>query len=287
VRPISAPSQLSTTRRSALDYLDLVLLRLAKRRRARFGRSDNFYEAFFTESDYEKYVRDVRQVWRYRLFRRVLESCHPHGPINVVDVGCGLGISSLYIPERASLVGVDVSERSLERARALGRERAEFRQGGFPDLPLESASFDFALCLEVLEHVADDRRAVAEIFRVLRPGGYLLVSVPSTYYWREYKSLIGHFRHYNTESLRQLLKSGGFEVVQSLPQFGRLFRSYHYIYIAMLGAETLLRRVGWREFSLYQSSLYRWLSSRILRRLDARGDEFDAISTFMLCQRLP
>ena len=55
---------------------------------------------------------------------------------------------------------------------------------------------DVALCLEVLEHIEDDQRAVREIHRVLRPDGLLIAAVPYTYYWPQYLKLLGHFRHY-------------------------------------------------------------------------------------------
>jgi len=50
--------------------------------------------------------------------------------------------------------------------------------GDVVSLPLADASYDVALCIHLLEHVQDDRRAIAELYRVLRPGGWALVSVP-------------------------------------------------------------------------------------------------------------
>jgi SAM-dependent methyltransferase len=51
-------------------------------------------------------------------------------------------------------------------------------QADLSDLPLRSAIFDAAICIHVLEHVDDDRAAMAELFRVIKPGGWALVSVP-------------------------------------------------------------------------------------------------------------
>lgn len=82
-----------------------------------------------------------------------------------------------------------------------------------------------------------------------------------------------------------MIEAEGFEVVQPLPQFERLFHAYHYVYVALLAAEAVIRRTGWREFSLYRSSLYSRLASAILRRLDARTDETDPSSTLVLCRR--
>jgi SAM-dependent methyltransferase len=73
--------------------------------------------------------------------------------------------------------------RSLPNVRFQGvdRERAGPNVtlvGDVIALPLEAGSFDAVLCIHVLEHVEDDRRALAELYRVVRPGGWALVSVP-------------------------------------------------------------------------------------------------------------
>jgi SAM-dependent methyltransferase len=57
------------------------------------------------------------------------------------------------------------------------REMADMK-ADITDLPFEERSFDFALCVHVLEHVPDDRAAIAELYRVLRPGGTALIQVP-------------------------------------------------------------------------------------------------------------
>lgn len=267
-----------------LDTLDLVALRLAKRRRGRFRGAAEFYEGFFTDEDVRKVRGDVRTAWRFGLVRRTYRRLFPGGA-DVVDVGCGLGVLLLYLPPNARFIGIDISERALAAARAYVRHGAEFRSGGFPCLPVESESCDFAVCLEVLEHLDDDARAVRELHRVLRPGGYLLLSVPNTYYWSEYRSLIGHLRHYTAQSLTDLLAGGGFAVVDRLPQFTRFWRAYHYLYIALRGVEFVIRHLGWSRYSIYDSAAYRRLARAMLLRLEARADEMDASSTLVLCRR--
>ena len=268
-----------------LDRLDLLLLRLAKRRRGRLDSASDFYESYFTEEDAGRYLGDVRSAWRFGVMRRTFDRLFPDGSADVVDVGCGLGTSRLYLPRTARFVGVDVSERALASARCHRRDGAEFQLGGFPDLPVGSACCDFAICLEVLEHLADDEAAVRELRRIVRPGGYLLVSVPSTYYWPGYRNLIGHYRHYTPRSLAALLEGGGFAVVEQFPQFKRFWRAYHYLYVALRAAELAARRLARESFSLLDSRAYRRLASAILRRLEARAHERDASSTLLLCRR--
>ena len=58
-----------------------------------------------------------------------------------------------------------------------GRPHAPYRVD-ISNIPFDSASFDAAICIHVLEHVENDRQAISELYRVLRPGGWALISVP-------------------------------------------------------------------------------------------------------------
>ena len=88
----------------------------------------------------------------------------------VLDAGCGEGILVEEYAERLAITGVDANYSS---ARVL--------HGSLTALPFPDGTFDRALCLDVLEHLSfeDQPRALGELFRVLRPGGELLVSVPN------------------------------------------------------------------------------------------------------------
>jgi 2-polyprenyl-3-methyl-5-hydroxy-6-metoxy-1,4-benzoquinol methylase len=88
----------------------------------------------------------------------------------VLDAGCGEGVLVEEYADRLDITGVDANYSS-----------ARVTQGSVTDLPFPGDSFDRALCLDVLEHLAyeEQPRALAELFRVLRPGGELLVSVPN------------------------------------------------------------------------------------------------------------
>ena len=101
----------------------------------------------------------------------------------VLDGGCGMGFYLLAMGRlrRLRLVGLD---GDLERARWARRERvpAALLCGDLARLPFPDATFDKILLSEVLEHVPDDRSALTELHRVLRPGGLLAISVPHMNY---------------------------------------------------------------------------------------------------------
>lgn len=86
--------------------------------------------------------------------------------------------------------------------------------GPLESMPFEDASFDSALCNAVLEHVLDADRAIRELARVVRPGGYLVVAVP---FLQPYHPCPGDFRRYTADGLAALGRSAGLHVVEILP----------------------------------------------------------------------
>jgi SAM-dependent methyltransferase len=92
------------------------------------------------------------------------------GDTRVLDAGCGEGVLVDEFADRLRIIGLDVSYSSDRVTR-----------GSLTALPYADGEFDRALCLDVLEHLSFDEqpRALAELFRILKPGGQLLVSVPN------------------------------------------------------------------------------------------------------------
>ncbi|WP_050626307.1 class I SAM-dependent methyltransferase [Bradyrhizobium viridifuturi] len=103
-----------------------------------------------------------------------------------LDAGCGTGtLSRLLAARGCTVTGVDASHEMIAAARdrpvdGLLAERLTFRQiPTIASLPFADRSFDGVLCASVLEYVPDVAQCLAQIHRVLRPGGRLLVSIPN------------------------------------------------------------------------------------------------------------
>jgi len=106
----------------------------------------------------------------------------------VLDLGCAFGYGTRGIARHYDTDGLDASPAYIRRARR-AVPAARFTLGVAERLPYPDARFDAVVMLDVLEHVADERAAVAEIARVLRPGGLVIVSVPHTGWLRWADSL--------------------------------------------------------------------------------------------------
>jgi ubiquinone/menaquinone biosynthesis C-methylase UbiE len=142
----------------------------------------------------------------------------------VLDVGCQVGRLVLRLQERGcEAFGVDIVHHDLLSGQRLmaGREPpATFVWGDGGRLPFVDAVFDFVTCTETLEHAADDALMLREMARVLRPGGRLVVSVPtvlpelvaSHFYDLYYDDPFGHRRIYTRRRLAKVVESAGLRV---------------------------------------------------------------------------
>ncbi|MFO0709257.1 MAG: class I SAM-dependent methyltransferase [Sandaracinus sp.] len=102
----------------------------------------------------------------------VIELAHGR---EVLEVGCGTGLVLERVARVAARAeGVDLSPGMLAHARGRG---LSVREGDATALPFADASFDVVYAFKVLAHVPDIERAIAEMFRVVRPGGHVLVEV--------------------------------------------------------------------------------------------------------------
>ncbi len=141
------------------------------------------------------------------------------GP-DVINAGAGAGSLTLKMVDAGLRVtSTDYSPELCEwLRRALRRRGAEEGNpvlvGDAQQLDLPDASFDGAVCAEVLEHLDDDGAALGELARVLRPGGLLVVSVPANPYRYDWTDRwAGHRRRYTADALRSRIEGAGFDEV--------------------------------------------------------------------------
>lgn len=156
--------------------------------------------------------------WGYRYLGRLHVVCNLLREVefsSLIDIGCGDGrflseVNTQFPAKR--LVGIDYSEKAIDLARRMNpRVRYEHR-----DL-LRSPSaeqFDVATLLEVIEHIPPESLPsfMAAVAKEIRPGGYLIITVPHT----NVKVIAKHYQHFNAETLRPLL-AGLFTDLRFIP----------------------------------------------------------------------
>ena len=159
------------------------------------------------------YALEDRYWWfvgRRRVASRLLEATQATGP--VLDFGCGAGVVLQSLQQSGhEAVGLDSSDLALAfcQKRGLG----PLVRGDGERIPLRSNTFGAALALDVFEHIEDDARAYAEVYRVLRPGGVLVLSVPAfASLWGPHDVALHHFRRYRRAELVQRLQQVGFQI---------------------------------------------------------------------------
>jgi SAM-dependent methyltransferase len=211
-------------------------------------------------SDYELQTHRVEdRHWWYRGRRRVLERAIARlalpTPARVLDAGCGSGRNMIELARYGEVAGIELSGTSV----ALARERGvgEVVEGSLLEMPFAADSFDLAVCLDVVEHLQDDRAALRELRRVLAPGGSLLVTVPAyQWLWSGHDVINHHHRRYNRRTLLTAAQDAGLECA-----FATYFNSL------LLPVAIALRALDRIHASTTESSLDLWVPPAPLNAL--------------------
>jgi len=157
---------------------------------------------------------------RARIIEPELEALHPQ---EVLDFGSGTGCYSFYLSRdpRVVVCGVEIDEvrvsESRHIAKCLGRNNLKFYSGSsngclqkFP-----SETFEVALAIEILQYLPDVRLTLEEIYRVLKPGGYIFGHIPVLGYLRPEETTL-----FNDEKIQTILSGTNFRLLKIIPTFG-------------------------------------------------------------------
>jgi len=129
----------------------------------------------------------------------------------ILDVGCGTGANLVRLSDFGNAEGVDISPDALKFCRERGLNNVKL--GAAESLPYDDHEFDLVTAFDVVEHMDDDVAGLREMRRVLRPGGRVLLFVPTfMFLWGVQDDVSNHRRRYRLEELRQAVTAAGFEV---------------------------------------------------------------------------
>jgi SAM-dependent methyltransferase len=170
-------------------------------------------EEMHEESSHSHFI----EVWTRRAMLARLRPL-PAAP-TVIDIGCSTGYLLADLRaclSDATLIGVDLVASGLRKAHVHVPDAMLLRADACA-LPLQDACVDGVVSANLLEHVPDDERALAEIFRILRPGGRAVIVVPvSPGSYDCYDRLLGHERRYARGELARKASAAGLTVRQDI-----------------------------------------------------------------------
>jgi SAM-dependent methyltransferase len=168
----------------------------------------------------EATARAERDHFWFRAFRRftgpLLEQASGgRRDLLMLDCGCGTGYNLQALRRFGNAVGIDLTFSGLKYAAARGERRVAQASAG--QLPFGGGIFDLVTSFDVIYSLPDDveRAAVAEMYRVLKPGGHLLLNVAAMPMLHGSHSVLsGEIRRYSKRGLRRVLEQGGFQITR-------------------------------------------------------------------------
>jgi SAM-dependent methyltransferase len=180
-----------------------------------------------------KWFRDFRD---HKIFSLIKENCH-----RLIDLGCGAGITleklAMQFPEKKCF-GIDLGKENLAACRS---SRLPVVCGDVCQLGLKKESADCCLLLDVIEHLTLPEKVLEEIFRILKPGGTLILIFPNDrtfflarLFFFKFKEAFydaGHVKQWHPKEMKSLLREKGFHIDHSmnLPLFLWPISLYHLI----------------------------------------------------------
>jgi 2-polyprenyl-3-methyl-5-hydroxy-6-metoxy-1,4-benzoquinol methylase len=102
---------------------------------------------------------------------------------NILDIACGEGYGTYLLSNYAEkITGIDIDSNTINKAKKkYTNQKIKFKTGSILEIPENKETFDVVICLETLEHIDDHEAVIAELKRVLKKGGVLIISTPNKF----------------------------------------------------------------------------------------------------------
>jgi len=239
---------------------------------------------------------------------------------NVLDCGCGEGFYTMVLNELYSCnitaLDSDIKLLNMAKARLGSSSKVTFVKMDAQELPFPDNSFDKIIFTEVLEHIPDDQSALKELFRILRPGGIIAITVPNHNYpflWDPINKIreglgLGHFkmdllggiwhmhiRLYYPDELKSKLIQAGFEILEMrgilhycLPFNHNILRFFKLFYTHIPIPQTIvssMEKFDWKQPKPVKPSVWNPIpyAKAIIHWIDEKNDNFNSLSKTSLC----
>lgn len=201
-------------------------------------RATEFYDRFHKKSYIQSNVV-TENSFTYKTVISVIKVLIEDKKLQILDFGCGVGTIDFYMASKGNnVVGIDISNKAIqiakENSKLFGLEnRTDF----FTSIEkLEAKKFDLIICIEVLEHISDDRKTLNLLAKYLKNDGILILSSPSGNaplyklgLARKFDKEVGHLRRYTVNDLQNKITEAGFEVIKTVKTEGIIRNSLYVI----------------------------------------------------------
>jgi SAM-dependent methyltransferase len=159
--------------------------------------SQEFKRTFHIENNY------WWNLGRFRIIESFIQRyIRPNPLAPMVDLGCGTGATTRWLQKFGNVRGVDASSLALN--------------SHLEKLRIPSNSQEVVFALDILEHIDDDRAAIQEMYRILKPGHHCLVTSPAyQWLWSEHDRVCQHKRRYTLTEMTSKLETAGFKIIRS------------------------------------------------------------------------
>lgn len=137
---------------------------------------------------------------------------------DILEVGCGIGNFSEILAGYGQLTAIDINQAYVKEAKRGVGKKAEIGVGDIEKGKyfFDKNFFDSIVCINVLEHIKDDRIALENIYKLLSPQGFLILLVPShAFLYNSIDKSIGHYRRYEKDQLEEMLIEHNFKIEKS------------------------------------------------------------------------
>jgi SAM-dependent methyltransferase len=183
----------------------------------------NREEMLMRPQEYRVMYEQEDRYWWYRglrvLFKALLAKYAPPPAARpmILDAGCGTGANLKLLESYGHAFGVDLSEQAIEFSRARGISSDRLIQASVTDLPFRDGWFDLVVSFDVICNIVEDVGAFAEIGRVLKPDGILIVQLPAyQWLWSRHDVAVGHKWRYTSRTIREKMARAKFTVERLL-----------------------------------------------------------------------